>query len=126
MPELPTSYYVSSLIQILHYITDDLVQCDAGTTISELFNDDFDDLDFELALTCFEGTHRLAFKPQVWEEEIEGFEEKTIEEFIEEFLDPREQRDPLFVTKRFLFYEKSLADAIRDEYGAPPQERGEP
>ena len=120
MSDLPTSYYVHSLIEILHYISDDLLQCDSGTTISELFSDDFDDLDFELALTCFEGTHRLAFKEHVWKDELESFEEKTIEEFVEEYLDPREQKDPLFVTKRFLFYEKSLAEALREEYDAPP------
>jgi hypothetical protein len=120
MADLPTSYYVHSLIEILHYISDDLLQCDSGTTISELFSDDFDDLDFELALTCFEGTHRLAFKEHVWKDEIETFEEKTLEEFVETYLDPREQKDPLFVTKRFLFYEKSLAEAIREEYDAPP------
>ncbi len=120
MAELPTSYYVHSLIEILHYISDDLLQCDSGTTISELFSDDFDDLDFELALTCFEGTHRLAFKDHVWKDELESFEEKTIEEFVEEYLDPREQKDPLFVTKRFLFYEKSLAAALREEYESPP------
>jgi hypothetical protein len=120
MTDLPTSYYVHSLIEILHYISDDLLQCDSGTTISELFSDDFDDLDFELALTCFEGTHRLAWKDHVWKDELESFEEKTLEEFVEEYLDPREQKDPLFVTKRFLFYEKSLAEAIREEYDAPP------
>lgn len=120
MAELPTSYYVHSLIEILHYISDDLLQCDSGTTISELFSDDFDDLDFELALTCFEGTHRLAFKEHVWKDELESFEEKTLEDFVEEYLDPREQKDPLFITKRFLFYEKSLAAALREEYEAPP------
>jgi hypothetical protein len=122
MAGLPTSYYVSSLIEILHYISDELLQCDAGTTISELFSDDFDDLDFELALTCFEGTHKLAFKEEVWKTKVENFEEKTLEEFLEEYLDPREQKDPLFVTKRFLYYERSLADALREEYDSPPQQ----
>jgi hypothetical protein len=120
MPGLPTSYYVHSLIEILHYISDELLQCDAGTNIAELFSDDFDDLDFELALTCFEGTHKVAFKEIVWKNTIEEYEEKTIEEFVEEYLDPREQKDPLFVTKRFLFYERSLADALREEYDPPP------
>jgi hypothetical protein len=120
MPGLPISYYVHSLIEILHYISDELLQCDAGTNIAELFSDDFDDLDFELALTCFEGTHKVAFKEIVWKNTIEEYEEKTIEEFVEEYLDPREQKDPLFVTKRFLFYERSLADALREEYDAPP------
>jgi len=120
MAGLPISYYVHSLIEILHYISDELLQCDAGTNIAELFSDDFDDLDFELALTCFEGTHKVAFKEIVWKNTIEEYEEKTIEEFVEEYLDPLEQKDPLFVTKRFLFYERSLADALREEYDSPP------
>jgi hypothetical protein len=122
MAGLPTTYYVHSLIEILHYISDELLQCDAGTTIGELFSDDFDDLDFELALTCFEGTHKVAFKEEVWKNSVEEYDEKTIEEFVEEYLDPREQKDPLFVTKRFLFYERSLADALREEYDSPPPE----
>ena len=122
MADLPTSYYVHSLIEILHYISDDLLQCDSGTTIAELFSDDFDDLDFELALTCFEGTHRLAFKEHVWKDELATFEEKTIEEFVEEYLDPREQKDPLFVTKRFLMFQESLTKALTEEAEDPPED----
>ena len=117
---MPTTFYVSALIQILHYISDDLLQCDAGTTVGELFNDEFDDLDFELALTCFEATHKLAWRDSVWKEELDQFSELSIEEFVEKNLDPREQKDPLFVTKRFLFYEKSLTEALREEYEGPP------
>ena len=120
MPGVPASYYASGFVQILHYISDQLLQCDSGTTIAELFGDDFDDLDFELALTCFEATYKLGFKESFWKTDMEDYEEKSIEEFIEAYLDPREQKDPLFVTKRFLFYEKSLSDALRDEYEAPP------
>jgi hypothetical protein len=121
---MPTAFYVSALIQILHYISDDLLQCDASTAISELFGEDFDDLDFELALTCFEATHKVALKESFWKGELENFEELTIEEFIETQLDPGEQKDPLFVTKRFLFYEKSLTDALREEYEGPAPEEG--
>jgi hypothetical protein len=117
---MSTSFYVSSFIAILHYVSEDIIQCDAGTTISELFGDEFDDLDFELALTCLEATHKVGFKEALWEREIDSYEEMTIEEFIEEFLDTKEQKDPLFVTKRFLFYERSLCDAMREEYEGPP------
>ena len=120
MPGLPSNFYAGGLIQILHHISEHLLQCDAGTTIAELFNDEFDDLDFELALTCFEATYKLGFKESLWKASIEDYEEKTIEEFIETYLDPREQRDPLFVTKRFLYFEKSLSEALRDEYEPPP------
>ena len=117
---MPTTFYVSALIQILHYISDDLLQCDAGTTVGELFSEEFDDLDFELALTCFEATHKLAWRDNVWKDELDQFSELSIEEFVEKNLDPKEQKDPLFVTKRFLFYEKSLTEALREEYEGPP------
>jgi hypothetical protein len=117
---MPTSFYVNALIQILHYISDDLLQCDAGTTLGEIFSDDFDDLDFELALTCFEATHKMAWQESVWKEELDKFDELTLEEFVEKYLSPHEQKDPLFVTKRFLFYEKSLTEALREEYEGPP------
>jgi hypothetical protein len=116
---MATEFYVSSFIQILHYISDDLVQCDASTTIGELFGDEFDDLDFELAVTCFEATHKVAWRESFWKTDLEELEELTIEEFVETQLDPNEQKDPLFVTKRFLLYEKSLTDALREEYEGP-------
>jgi hypothetical protein len=119
---MSTAFYVGSFIEILHYISEDLLQCDAGTTIAELFSDEFDDLDFELALTCFEATHKIGFQEKFWEIEIEDYEELTLEEFLEAHLDPNEQKDPLFVTKRFLFYERSLCDAMREEFEGPPPE----
>lgn len=119
---MPTSFYVHSLIQILHFVSDDLVQCDAATTIGELFGDEFDDLDFELALTCFEATHKVGFRESFWEVDMEEYEEMSLEEFIEAYLDPKEQNDPLFVTKRLLFYEKSLSEVLREEYEGPDPE----
>lgn len=118
------SYYVTSFISILHFISDDLVQCDATTTIGELFGDEFDDLDFELALCCFEATHKVAFADKLWEVDPEENEDMTIEEFIERYVDSREQRDPLFVTKRFLMYQESLTKALAEEQQGdlPPED----
>jgi hypothetical protein len=116
---MSTTFYVNSLIEVLHFVSDNLLQCDAGTTLGELFDDEFDDLDFELALTCFEATNKVAFKEGFWKSELEKFDELTIEEFIESQLDQREVKDPLFVTKRFLLYERSLTDALREEYEGP-------
>ena len=47
-------------------------------------------------------------------------EELTIEEFIETFVDGREQRDALFVTKRFMMYQESLTKALTEEAEGPP------
>lgn len=116
------SYFVTSFISILHFISDDLIQCDATTRIAELFGEEFDDLDFELALCCFEATHKVSFKDKLWESESEDYEDQTIEEFIEAFVDTREQRDPLFVTKRFLMFQESLTKALTDETEEPPDE----
>ena len=109
------SYYVTSFISILHFISDDLIQVDATTRLVELFGDEFDDLDFELALCCFEATHKVAFADRLWETDAEDYEEMTIEEFLEAYVDAREQRDPLFVTKRFLMFQESLTQALTEE-----------
>ncbi len=112
---MPIHFYVTSFIGIVHYISDDLVQCDASTRIAELFCDEFDDLDFELALCCFESTHKVAFMDKLWQGTQEDYEDLSIEEFIEAFLDPDEQRDPLFVTRRFLMFQESLTKALTEE-----------
>jgi hypothetical protein len=118
----PMSYYVTSFISILHFISDDLIQVDSTTPIAEIFGDEFDDLDFELALCCFEATHKVAFADKLWETDAEEYDELTIEEFIDTYVDPREQRDPLFVTKRFLMFQDSLTKALTDEAEEPPEE----
>ncbi len=114
------NYYVTSFISILHFISDDLIQVDSTTRIAELFGDEFDDLDFELALCCFEATHKVAFADRLWEAEDDEFEELSIEEFIDTFVDGREQRDALFVTKRFMMYQESLTKALTEEAEGPP------
>lgn len=119
---VPTHFYVTSFVSILHFISDDLIQCDASTKIAELFCDEFDDLDFELALCCFESTHKIAFQDQLWQGEQEDYEDMTIEDFIEHYLDPSEQRDPLFVTKRFLMFQESITKAFTEEGEAPADE----
>ena len=116
------SYYVTSFISILHFISDDLIQVDSPTRIAEIFGDEFDDLDFELALCCFEATHKVAFADKLWETDAEEYDELTIEEFIDTYVDPREQRDPLFVTKRFLMFQDSLTKALTDEAEEPPED----
>ncbi|HZJ16217.1 MAG TPA: hypothetical protein VFD27_14275 [Chthoniobacteraceae bacterium] len=116
------NYYVTSFISILHFISDDLLQCDATTAVGELFCDEFDDLDFELALCCFEATHKVAFQDRLWEIDPEDYEDLTIEEFIEQFVNSAEQRDPLFVTKRFLMFQDSLTKALTEEQNEPPAE----
>ncbi len=122
MSRMPIHYYVTSFISILHFISDDLIQCDASTKIAEVFCDEFDDLDFELALCCFEATHNLAFQEKLWKLEAEDYEDLTVEEFIETWLDPREQRDALFVTKRFLMFQESLTQALTEENDEPEEE----
>jgi hypothetical protein len=114
------SYFVDSFISILHFVSDDLVQADATTQVGELFCEEFDDLDFELALCCFEATHKVAFCDKLWENDPEEYEDLTIEEFLETFVESKEQRDPLFVTKRFLMFQESLTKALTEEQDGPP------
>ena len=117
---MSVSYFVDSFIAILHFVSDDLLQADATTAIGELFCEEFDDLDFELAICCFEATHKVAFSDKLWENEPEDYEDMTIEEFIEAYVEPAEQRDPLFVTKRFLMFQESLTKALTEENGGAP------
>jgi hypothetical protein len=116
------NYFVTSFISILHFVSDDLLQCDASTVIGELFCEEFDDLDFELALSCFEATHKVAFINRLWEVDPEEYEDLTIEQFIETYVDEREQRDPLFVTKRFMMFQESLTKALTEEAEEQPGE----
>jgi hypothetical protein len=116
------SYYVDSFISIIHFISDELVQCDASTKVAELFCEEFDDLDFELAICCFEATHKVAFDEKLWQTEPDNYEDLTIEEFIEAYVGEVEQRDPLFVTKRFLMFQESLTKALTEEQQEPPEE----
>ena len=116
------NYYVTSFINILHFISDDLIQVDSTTRVAEIFGDEFDDLDFELAICCFEATHKVAFAERLWEADADDYEELSIEEFIDEYVDGREQRDALFVTKRFMMFQESLTKALTEEAGEPPDE----
>ena len=118
----PVSFYVDSFVAIIHCISDSLVQCDASTQIGELFCNEFDDVDFELALTCFEATHRNAFVETLWKVDPTEYEDTTIEEFIERYLDPAEHTDPLFVTKRFLMFQETLTKVLSEENFNPPGE----
>ena len=34
-----STYYTSSLVEIIHYVSDALVQCDASTKVAELFGE---------------------------------------------------------------------------------------
>jgi hypothetical protein len=51
-----------------------------------------------------------------------GLRDQTIEEFIESYVDTKEQRDPLFVTKRFLMFQDSLTKALTEESEEPPRD----
>ncbi len=116
------NYLVSSFVAIVRCITEDRVLCEESTKVDDLFGDDFDDLDFELALCCFEATHRVAFSSQLSSLSADDYGQFTIEEFLEEFLESSEQRDPLFVTKRFLMFRDAWEDAYSDYGDEEPQQ----
>lgn len=108
------NYLVSSFVAIVRCITEDRLLCEESTRIDDLFGDDFDDLDFELALCCFEGTHKVAFTKDLSKLTADDYGHLSIEDFLEQFLEQTEQRDPLFVTKRFLMFRDALEDAYAD------------
>ena len=87
-----SQFYVSSLIEIIHYLSDALLQCDANTRVAELFCDEFDDVDFEMVLCCFEATHKVGFKEELINIPIEQYEELSLEEFLKLFRPARAER----------------------------------
>jgi hypothetical protein len=116
-----SNYYTSSLIEILHYLSDSLLQCDSSTRIAELFGEEFDDVDFEMALCCFEATHKLAFKQTLVDVPVEEYEDLSLEEFVETYLDLTEQKTTLFVAQRFRIFEEALTRAIAEEHHGPEE-----
>jgi hypothetical protein len=104
------NYLVTSFIGIAGRVSDNRALCDEDTTIADLLSHDFDDLDFELTKFCFEATHRI----QLTEAEPDDYLHLTIAQFIERFVEPVEQTEPLFVTDRFLLFRDALIRAVAD------------
>lgn len=112
-------YLVTSFLSIIRYVSEDRVLCEEVTRIQELFSDDFDDLDFELALCAFEATHRVAFSDRLWKQQPEDYEHLTIEEFLDQYVEPGEQRDSLFVAQRFVMFRETLDNAYYEREDDP-------
>ena len=68
-----------------------------------------------MSMCCFEATHSLAFRQELVNIPIDQYEELSLEEFLEAYLDLNEQKDPLFVAQRFRMFEEALTRAIADE-----------
>ena len=47
---------------------------------------------------------------------IDSYEELSLEEFLDTYLDLTEQKDPLFVAKRFCIFEDAITRAISEEH----------
>lgn len=109
-------YLVTSFIEIARLASDDQLICDSGTTIGELFGDDFDDLDFELTLCAFEATHRIAFDESLWKLKPEEYQALSIEDFIERYASSTQQvREPLFVAQRFQIFRDYMLDLLNKQ-----------
>jgi len=108
-------YLVSSFAAIIRFISEDQILCEESTRIDDLFSDDFDDLDFELALCAFEATHRVSFSSELSDIPPDEYGNLTIEEFIEKYVLPEEQRDPQFITKRFLMFREAMEEYYEGE-----------
>ena len=106
------SYIVSSFVSIVSCVSDDRVHPEEESRIEELFSEEFDDLDFELVLCAFEATHKMAFSRKLSELTLDDYGHLSIEDFLEEFVDPAEQRDPLFITNTLLMFRTALENAL--------------
>ena len=106
------NYLVHSFIAILIRVSGNVLVCDEQTTIEELFSEDFDSVDFELAKCAFEATHRMIFIEPADEIESEEYLKMTLEDYVEQCTDATAQTDPMFVTERFLIFQEALEDAL--------------
>ena len=113
-------YLVSSFSSIIRFISEDQILCEESTRIDDLFNDEFDDLDFEMALCVFEATHRVSFSSELSDIPPDEYGNMTIEEFIEKYVLPEEQRDPQFITKRFLMVREAMEEYYAGEDSDSP------
>jgi len=109
------NYLVHSFIAILIRVSGNTLVCDEQTEIQELWSDEFDTLDFELAKCAFEATHKVIFIEPADDDESEEYLQLSIEDYVEKCVNPAEQKDPLFITERFLLFQEALEDALDSE-----------
>jgi len=107
---------IDSFIGILQCVSleDNLVSPD--DPLRKVISDQgVDDLDFELAVTCFEATNRVSLDYADLEDD--AFASLTIRTLITDRLvtESRELSDPLFVTKRFIMFKDALITALEGE-----------
>lgn len=112
-----TDHLTDSFVKILSCVSETNKRVAPDTPLKRILSgQDYDSLDFELAVTCFEVTHHVSLDYRDLTEE--EFGELSIRRLIEEHLDTtgQESTDPLFVTKRFLIFKQALIQAIETYY----------
>jgi hypothetical protein len=116
-PLMAIDFYVNSFIEIVRFLSNDHVNCDASTKLRTIVDEDFNESDFDIALNTFEATHRLAFNDSLFEVTFDLIGELSIEEMLEKYLDTKtEQKDPLFVAERVqMIMDNQYRDIFGDE-----------
>ncbi len=106
---------IDSFIEILQCVSLEDVLVSPDEQLSKVISENgVDLLDFELAVTCFEATHRVYL--DYADLEVEVFSALSIRRMIMDFLltDGRELSDPLFITKRFVMFRDALIAALEE------------
>jgi len=106
---------IDSFIGILQCVSLEDVLVSPDDPLSTVISDQgVDDLDFELAVACFEATNRVSLDYSDLEDE--ALPSLTIRTLITEFLvsESRELSDPLFITKRFMMFKEALITARQE------------
>lgn len=107
-------HLTDSFVQILQCVSLEDALVSPDEPLNEVVSGEYvDALDFELAVACFEATHRVTLDYEHLNKGEVG--NLTIRRLIEEHLltEGRELLDPLFVTKRFLMFKEALEE-LRD------------
>ncbi len=104
-----TEQLIDSFVEILQCVSLEDTLVSSNDPLKVVISSQYvDSLDFELAVSCFEATHRVLLQYSELTEDELG--EMTIASLITHHLvtNDRELLDPLFVTKQFCWFRNAL------------------
>ena len=83
--------------------------------VSKIFEDGLDHIEFGMALYSLEATTRREIADSFYQGTIEKDMNKTIAQFLEDYLGKRTVEDRLFITKIFQKFYKSVRWEVKGE-----------
>jgi len=106
---------VDSFIQILQLVSLEDTLITSDMLLSDIVSEEgVDDLDFELAVICFEATHKVVLDYTLGEDQNND-ESLTLSDLIESHLvmNHPDISDSMFIAKRFIYFRDALFSSLR-------------